>query len=448
MPVKPFNLPYNFEPRGYQAELFADQHRFEVAVWHRRWGKTKTVLNKQIARTQLKYSKQLERWLSPVDSRLTEEEKRSINTFYYFLPTYKQAKSVIWDSLIKEHLPLELVKKINESELAVYYKNGSIQRFAGCEDINKHRGINPIDVVFDEYSEINPEMWTVVVQPVLRENHGTATFIFTPKGKNHSWEILEYGKQNPDQWFTSLKTVDDTGGFTEAEIVKAKKSTPEALFMQEYYCEFMENAGAFFRRIKNNVYEADDYTDPNHFYQIGIDLAKYNDWTVITPFDLATFKVKKQERFNQVDWNFQKYLIEASARKYNNAKCKMDRTGVGDPVVEDLERRGLNIGEDGAVVFNQRTRRELLDNLSVLLQQDKIKIPNDPELIAELEAFQFTLTDKGKIEVKSRKGFHDDRVFSLALAVHGVDNPVVNSFKEDIAYENEQDKNFDKYAVI
>jgi hypothetical protein len=36
MPVKPFNLPYNFEPRGYQAELFADQHRFEVAVWHRR----------------------------------------------------------------------------------------------------------------------------------------------------------------------------------------------------------------------------------------------------------------------------------------------------------------------------------------------------------------------------------------------------------------------------
>lgn len=64
--------------------------------------------------------------------------------------------------------------------------------------------------MFDEFSEINPEMWTGIVQPVLRENHGTATFIFTPKGKNHSWEILEYGKQNPGQWFTSLKTVDDT----------------------------------------------------------------------------------------------------------------------------------------------------------------------------------------------------------------------------------------------
>lgn len=447
--MQEINLPKNFTAREYQSELLLDQHRFAVAVWHRRAWKTKTVLNRQIARTQLKYSKSLERWLSPLDPKLTEKEKNDINVFMVFLPTYKQAKSVMFDQLVKEHVPMELVDKMNESELAIYYKNGSIQRFVGCDDINKHRGVNPIDVVFDEYSEVDPEIWTAIVQPVLRENHWTATFIFTPKGKNHSWEILEYGRQNPSQWFTSVKTVDDTYGLTESEIEEAKKATPEALFNQEYYCDFLENAGAFFRRIKNNLYEADDYVNPNHFYQIGIDLAKYNDFTVITPFDLATFKVKKQERFNQVDWNFQKYLIEASARKYNNAKLKMDRTGVGDPVVEDLERRGLNIGEDGAVVFNQRTRRELLDNLSVLIQQDKIKIPNDPELIAELEAFQFTLTDKGKIEVKSRKGLHDDRVFSLALAVHWVDNPIANNFKDDdIQREDAEYKNFDKYAVI
>lgn len=442
------DLPYHFEPREYQRELLLDQHRFEVAVWHRRGGKTKTVLNKQIARTQLKYSKSLERWLSPADSRLTEDEKKAVNVYYYFLPTYKQAKGVIWDQLIKEHVPMELVAKMNESELAIYYKNGSIQRFAGCDDINKHRGINPIDVVFDEFSEEDPEIWSAIVQPVLRENHGTATFIFTPKGKNHSWEILEFAKQNPEQWFHSVKSVDDTNGLTEKEIDEAEKSTPQALFRQEYYCDFLENAGAFFRRIRENVYEADDYANPNHFYQLGIDLAKYNDWTVITPFDLYTFKVKQQERFNQVDWNFQKYLIEASARKYNNAKLKLDRTGVGDPVVEDLERRGLNIGEDGAVVFNSRTRRELLDNLAILLQQDKIKIPDDPGLISELEAFQFTMTEKGKVEVKTRKGLHDDRVMSLALAVHGVENKITNDFSEDIYRENEENKNFDRFAII
>lgn len=446
--MKKITLPYSFSPREYQQELLESQKRFKIAVFHRRGGKTKSVLNQQILRTQLKYSKSLQKWLAPNDTRLTKHEQTAINTYYYFLPTYKQAKGVIWDQLVKEHVPMELVDKMNESELAIYYKNGSIQRFAGCDDIDKHRGINPIDVVFDEYSEIDVEMWTAVVQPVLRENHGTATFIFTPKGRNHSWELLEFAKQNPKQWFWSVKTVDDTGGLSEDEIDEARTSTPQALFQQEYYCDFTENAGAFFRNIKQCLYEADDYENKRHFYTLGVDLAKYNDYTVLTPFDLFTFEVKTQERFNQVDWNFQKVLIEAKARKYNNAQLKIDRTGVGDPIVEDLERAGLNIGEEGAVVFSQRTRREMLDNLAILLEQGKIKIPNDPELIAELNAFQYTLTDKGKVEVKTRKGLHDDRVFSLALAVYGATYPVGNAIDEEEERWELENQDFDKFAII
>jgi phage FluMu gp28-like protein len=443
-----FTLPHNFSPRWYQSELLQDQRRFKVAVFHRRGGKTKTVLNQQICRTQLKYSKTLERWMSPNDSRLTKEEKERTNVYYYFLPTYKQAKEVIWATLVKEHVPMELVEKINESELAIYYKNGSIQRFAGCEDINKHRGINPIDVVFDEFSEEDKEIWTAIIQPVLRENHGTATFIFTPKGLNHSWEILQFAKQHPTQWFASVKTVDDTKGLSESEIEEARLATPEALFQQEYYCNFQDNAGAFFRNVKQCVYEADDYSNPKHFYNLGVDLARFNDWTVLTPFDLCSFKVKKQERFNQVDWNFQKLLIEAKARKYNNAQLKIDRTGVGQPIVEDLENIGLNIGEDGAIVFSAITRRALLDNLAILLEQSKIRIPNDPGLLEELMAFQYSLSDKGKIEVRSRKGLHDDRVFSLALAVYGIQGQIKNDYATDNEDDDEEEGDYDKSAII
>lgn len=444
------SLPKNFTPRPYQSELLESQKRFKVAVFNRRGGKTKSVFNQQILRTQLKYSKSLERWLAPNDHRLTEKERNDVNIYYYFLPTYRQAKSVIFDKLVKEHVPMELVEKMNESELSIYYKNGSIQRFAGCDDIDKHRGINPIDVVFDEFSEENPEMWTAVIQPILRENKGTATFIFTPKGRNHSWEIMEYGKQNPNQWFVSVKTNDDTHSFSPAELEEARRNTPEALFLQEYFCDFTENAGAFFRNIKQCLYEADDYQHPNHFYNLGVDLAKYNDYTVLTPFDLATFRAKKQERFNQVDWNFQKMLIEAKARKYNNAQLKIDRTGVGDPIVEDLERMGLNIGDDGAIIFSTTSRRDLLNNLAILLEQKKIKIPNDPELISELEGFQYVLTKKGRIEVQTRKNLHDDRVMSLALAVHGITTPVNNDVydEDDWANNNTTTKSFDRFAII
>ncbi len=85
--------------------------------------------------------------------------------------------------MVKEHIPNEIIEKKNDSELAIYYKNGSIQRFVGCENPDAHRGVNPCDVVFDEYSEEAEEIWTAIFQPILRENKGTATFIFTPKGK-------------------------------------------------------------------------------------------------------------------------------------------------------------------------------------------------------------------------------------------------------------------------
>ena len=422
------SIPFHFSPRPYQLAFLQAPQRFKIFVVHRRGGKSKTALNDQIAKTQ-----------------------RKVGVYYYFLPTYSQAKKVIWDSLIREHVPMDLVAKLNASELCIYWKNGSIQRFVGCEDIDKHRGINPIDVVFDEFSEMNPEIWTAIIQPVLRENQGTATFIFTPKGKNHSWELIQKAREYPDSWFISILGVNDTNALPQFEIDDAKANTPEALFRQEYLCDFLDNAGAFFRRIRENTYAADDIPDKTHFYQMGIDLAKYNDWTVITPIDLYTFQVKRQERFNQVDWNFQKLLIEASALKYNNAKIKIDRTGVGDPIVEDLERKGLNIGEDGAVVFSRQSRRELLDNLAILLQQDKIKIPNDPTLIAELEAFQFVMTDKGKIDVKTRKGIHDDCVMSLALAVHGLDVPVKSTMMIVSNDDDDQDfpsQNFDRFAVV
>ena len=62
-------------------------------------------------------------------------------------------------------------------------------------------------------------------------------------------------------------------------------------------------------------------------------------------------------------------------------------------------------------------REELLKNLAILLEQDKIKIPNDEGLIAELESMRYELGDRGKLHLKVPDGMTDDRIFSLALAV-------------------------------
>ena len=409
-------IPHQFNPRGYQLEFLRAPQKYKIAVFNRRAGKSKTALNQQVQRTQLKKG-----------------------IYYYFLPTYRQAKSVMWDSLIKEHIPDEIVEKKNDSELAIYYKNGSIQRFVGCEDVDKHRGINPIDVVFDEYSEMSEEIWTAIIQPILRENKGTATFIFTPKGKNHSWKLVQMAKDNPNEWFYSIKGALETKTFTQEELDEIRRNTPESLFNQEYMCEFVEGAGQFFRRIHINLYDQHKALPEYGDFQLGVDLAKYNDWTVLTPFNLNHFIVYPQERFNQVDWNLQKAKIEAMARRFNDALIWPDSTGVGDPIVEDLASRGLRIGgEEGrGFKFNETSRTNLLNNLAILLEQDKIRIPDDEGLISELEAFRYELTDGGKTKITVPSGMTDDRVMSLALSVWGVREPVrTDRYLENQIYQN------------
>jgi hypothetical protein len=356
---------------------------------------------------------------------------------YYILPTYKQAKQVIWDSLAKEHIPAVIVDKYNDSELAVYYKNGSIQRFVGCEDVDKHRGISPQDVVFDEYSEMSEEIWTAIIQPVLRENHGTATFVFTPKGKNHSWKLLQQAKENP-QWFVSIKNVYETNAIPIDEIEEAKKGMSEALFKQEFMCEFQEGAGQVFRRINENLYSGHLAIEPGKTFHIGVDLAKYQDWTVLTPFDLNEFKVGLQDRFNQIDWNLQEARIEAMHLRYNKALIRLDSTGIGDPIYENLQRKNLPVNP---FVFTEKSKEMLLENLIILLEQDKIKLPADQGLIDELEGFHYKYNELTR-HVKMESPLTDDRVMSLALSVWDIPAYPVSYHQQE---QKDLVKQFDSY---
>lgn len=92
----------------------------------------------------------------------------------------------------------------------------------------------------------------------------------------------------------------------------------------------------------------------------------------------------------------------------------MDSTGVGEPIYDDLNAMGLS---PTGYHFTEQSRKDLLTNLQILLEQEIIKIPNDPILIDELRSFQYELTDTGKVKMSVPDGLHDDMVMSLALAV-------------------------------
>lgn len=407
-------LPYHFTPRRYQIPLLDAMQsgcKRAVCVWHRRSGKDKTALNV-----------------------VSERMIRRTGSYNYFFPTFAQGKRNIWQGMDKDgfrfldHFPKELLDaspgaKANESTLRLQYKKefgGSSFQIMGSDSVDKSSlGSNPIGNVFSEFSVQNPTTWGLI-RPILAENEGFAMFLYTPRGMNHGWHLLQQAKNdpfdaidNPHGWFSQVLTADDTGVLPPRVLEQERREMPQDLFEQEYYCKFIEGAGAFFRRITENVDTTELFSIPGHRYQLGVDLAKYQDFTVITPIDLYDFKVGTPERFNRTDWPFVKARIEATAHKYNHAKVWVDQTGLGDPIVDDLRKAGLNVE---GYKFTEVSRRQLLDSLQLLLSQDRIRLPNDQMLIAELQSMSFTLGETGTLKLNVPEGLHDDMIFSIALA--------------------------------
>lgn len=242
MASRTLEIPHNYSPRSYQEKFWKAMAGPKglsraVLVWHRRSGKDKTALNFCI-------TKMLER----------------VGTYFYLLPTYAQAKKIIWDGKdsqgfgFLDHFPQEIIKKgpqghlmKNETELQVTLANNSIFQLIGTDQIDRIVGTNPVGVVFSEFSLQDKKAYDLL-RPILRENGGWAVFIYTPRGKNHGHDLYEMAKKNKD-WYTSILTVEDTrrdslgedGRRTVSDRdVEAdrREGMSEALIMQEYYCSF------------------------------------------------------------------------------------------------------------------------------------------------------------------------------------------------------------------
>ena len=399
-------IPHLFSPRPYQLKMLKAMDsgmKRAITVWHRRSGKDLTAWNYIIKRAV--------------------QDK---GIYFYFLPSFTQAKRVIWDNIendgtkMLDHVPEELVKDRNKSELKVELTNGSaIQLIAADTFSESSVGTNPKGVVFSEYSISNPNVWNFV-SPILLVNGGWAIFNFTPRGMNHAHKLLQIAKANPKDWFTEILSIEDTGVITKEQYENEIKTQgiPRDLAEQEYYCKFIEGASAVFRLVDEAVRKETYpiYANPNKRYQIGIDLAKHEDYTVITITDLHTFDVIRQIEFNKLDWNEQQELIVKEIKYWNKARTWMDSTGVGDPILDALRRQGLAIE---AYHFTETSREQLLNNLKILIEQGKIKIPNDQLLIDQLKSMQYELVGQ-KVKMRVPEGLHDDRIMSLALSVWGL----------------------------
>jgi phage terminase large subunit len=182
---------------------------------------------------------------------------RRVGVYLYCLPTFSQARGVIWDTRTNDgkgfldYIPSELISKVNQQEMKITLINGSIISLVGSDTYDTSIvGRNPCMVVFSEYALADENAYKVAAMPILRANDGVVIIISTPRGKNHLFELFQIAQHSPE-WFSYKLTLDDTQHISAEEIKKeiASGEISEDLAGQEYWCSFeMGQEGSYYAK--------------------------------------------------------------------------------------------------------------------------------------------------------------------------------------------------------
>jgi hypothetical protein len=168
----------------------------------------------------------------------------------YIAPTYGQAKRIAWD-LLKDYVKNIPGVEVNESELRVDIPRPAMRdririMLLGAENPSSILGMYLDGVVFDEYGDMNPIIWTQVIRPLLSDRLGWGLFIGTPKGQNHFYELYQFAKTD-EQWEAFMFKASETGLIPVAELEQNKAIMSESEYAQEFECSFAAAlVGAYF----------------------------------------------------------------------------------------------------------------------------------------------------------------------------------------------------------
>lgn len=389
-----------YEPHPSQAIIHKDNSRFKFLACGRRWGKSMLAAS-EIMKASVVPNQML--WIVAPTYELSKKVFREVYKYY-------TRKMPHW------------IEKKSEARLYLKLFNGTEIVGKSADNPDSLIGEGVTGMVIDEAARIKKIVWEESLRPTLSDNLGWCIAISTPRGRNWFFEGYIRGQDKLELTYASwsFKSANNPY-FPPEEEIEAKRTSSSRAFEQEYLAMFLTDAGGVFRGVKACV--KGDFHDGEGgvHYVMGVDLAKYTDFTVIIVIDLRDNHVVFFDRFNQIDWALQRKRIKSAAMKYGQCPVNIDATGVGDSVVEELvnDVRGTNI-QIYPHKFDNRNKNTIIDNLAMMIEEGKVSFPEIDELINELQIFEYEITASGNTKLNAPDGYHDDCVISLALGCMGI----------------------------
>jgi len=389
-------------PHVGQVPVLNSKARFKVISAGRRFGKTKVAARALVVKA-IEKPKMLGWWVAPEYKNI----KRG----------YTEVVAQIPPALLLKPAP-----PVTSQNLVIEFKNGSILEFYSGKNPDAMAGAGVDYAVIDEAALVphGGDVWNQLIRPTLMDRRGEALFISTPRGKNWFWKLFNQGDSKHaahrdwESWhFTSLDnpTIPDI----RQEVEEARLIMPEMLFRQEIMAEFLSSAASIFN-LDHPSAVVSRVSEPRGAVIVGIDLAKKEDFTVISACRAEDRMPVYHRRFNEMKWTDQRRIIHESIEEIydlgaDEVRVGIDSTGVGEAIADDLEAEGLDVER---VLFTNQWKERAVGVLSRDLQNGDAHILADSR--EEFDHYEYELTPAGNYKFESSVG-HDDEV-SAKLIEH------------------------------
>lgn len=391
----------NFEPFDYQTKILRDESKRIVACLGRQTGKTTTIA-----------AKALHFALSNPDT-----------TTLIVSPSLRQSmimfgriESFIYRSKI---LTRSIVRK---TRTIIQFSNGAMIVALPCSE-HLLRGYTAHLVICDEAAFMPEEVISNVLFPMLATTGGTLILLSTPWGRDN---LFHRAFVDP-AWSVHRVKSSECPLIPSEFLEEQRRMMTSEQYAIEYEAEFSEAASAYFSQdlIRSCVLKAQEleleFEDDVEKFAIrgcfgGVDLGKKQDYSVISAIekdgDLDKFVFHRQFPLETP----YPEIIGAMKRLHQLApfrKIAIDRTGIGEAIVDEM--RGLPVE---GVLFTEQRKADILGCLRVRMEQGNLALPYDRELCAQLNEQRYEYRKSGRIRFWHPPASHDDRLWSLALAVY------------------------------
>jgi hypothetical protein len=388
------------DPHDGQKEILASSARFRTLAAGRRFGKSMIAAHEVVRHAALKPDQMI--WVIA-------------NTWKNTSRTYREIVRQLPPSLLAKPAPTYTsttkILQLKNGTMIEFYSGGSPDSMAG-------EGVD--FVVVDEAALIPDNVWQQIIRPTLMDTKGEALIISTPRGHNWFWKMWKLGQENK-RGYASWRFPQTDNPYVQAEeTAAAKEELPSIIFQQEIMAEFLAAGASIFGiGLERDGAIIDEIVEPRGNVFVGIDLAKKQDFTVITADREEDGLPCYFERFQDMDWPTQQQRIAYAVQELEESPgvegvtALIDSTGLGDVVYDNLIAAGVDVTP---IDFNGGRKEQMARLLAADMEHGRARILSDMQ--EEFSSYEFTLTPNGHYKFEAATG-HDDMVSAKMLAHWG-----------------------------